>query len=134
MFCLCSLLMKFRRKKPHTDFSQRLVLKKRLVFSEVHTVRASVFVSSHSCAFFPLCALLFLRTPPFCRFRVCYLDFALSSDSVVFWIIPLPCSFGIPLPILKGGVMGKMSNRRLQYNRRKDYLAEGCSAVFFFEL
>jgi coproporphyrinogen III oxidase-like Fe-S oxidoreductase len=37
------------------------------------------------------------------------------------------------LPILKGGVMGKMSNRRLQYNRRKDYLAEGCSAVFFFE-
>jgi hypothetical protein len=38
-------------------------------------------------------------TPPFCRFRMCYLDFALSLDSAVFLIIPLPCSFGILLTI-----------------------------------
>ena len=48
---------------------------------------------------FPLCALFFFCTPPFCRFRVCYLNFALSLDSVVFLIIPLPCSFGILLTI-----------------------------------
>ena len=60
---------------------------------------ASVFVSSHSCAFFSFYALLFLCTSPFCRFSVCYLDFALSLDSVVFLIIPLPCSFGVLLPI-----------------------------------
>ena len=47
---------------------------------------------------FPLSAVFFC-TPPFCRFRVCYLDFAFSLDSVVFWIIPLPCSFGILLTI-----------------------------------
>jgi hypothetical protein len=29
---------------------------------------------------------------------------------------------------------GEKMHRRLQYNRRKDYLAEGCSVVFFFEL
>ena len=48
---------------------------------------------------FPPCALLFFSTSPFCRFRVCFLDFALSLDSVVFLIIPLPCSFGILLTI-----------------------------------
>ena len=45
-------------------------------------------MSSHLCKFV---------SPPFCRFRVCYLDFALSLDSVVFLTIPLPCSFGILL-------------------------------------
>ena len=45
-----------------------------------------------------LCCFYFC-TPPFCRFRVCFLDFALSLDSVVFWIIPLPCSFGMLLTI-----------------------------------
>ena len=45
--------MKFRRKKPHKDFSQRLVLKKDCFFSGVHTGSASVVVSSHSYAFFP---------------------------------------------------------------------------------
>jgi hypothetical protein len=31
-----------------------------------------------------LCALLFLCTRAFCRVHVCYLDFALSLDSVAF--------------------------------------------------
>ena len=56
-------------------------------------------MSSHLCKFVsPLCYVVFC-TPPFCRFRVCYLDFTSSLDSVVFWIIPLPCSFGILLTI-----------------------------------
>jgi hypothetical protein len=64
------------------------------------SVSASVFASSHLCEFVsPLCSVDFFCTPHFCRFRVCYLDFTLSLDSVVFWIIPLPCSFGILLII-----------------------------------
>ncbi len=56
-----------------------------------------MFVSSHLCEFVStLCSIVFLY-PSFCRFRVCYLDFALSLDSVVFLIIPLPCFFGILL-------------------------------------
>jgi hypothetical protein len=63
-------------------------------------VSASVFVSPHLCEFVsPLFSVGFFCTPPFCRFRECYLDFALSLDSVVFLIIPLPCSFGILLTI-----------------------------------
>ena len=45
-----------------------------------------------------LCALLFLCFRPFCRVHVCYLDFALIAFCR-FLIIPLPCSFGILLPI-----------------------------------
>jgi hypothetical protein len=43
-----------------------------------------------SCLSSVLCCFLFLFfcTPPFCRFRVCYLDFALSLDSVVFFNNP----------------------------------------------
>ena len=52
-------------------------------FVEVHTVSASVFVSSYSYIFI-LCVLLFLCTRAFCRVHVCYLDFALSLDSVAF--------------------------------------------------
>jgi hypothetical protein len=59
------------------------------------------FVVLFMCIFFSV--LLFLCTRPFCRFRVCYLDFALSLDSVVFLIIRLPCSFGILLPIFVFG-------------------------------
>jgi hypothetical protein len=45
----------------------------------------TTFMSSHLCEFVsPLCSVFFSCTPPFCRFRVCYLDFALSLDSVVF--------------------------------------------------
>jgi hypothetical protein len=49
------------------------------------SVSASVFASSHLCEFVsPLCSVDFFCTPHFCRFRVCYLDFTLSLDSVVF--------------------------------------------------
>jgi hypothetical protein len=40
---------------------------------------------------------VFFCTPSSCHFRVCYLDFALSSDSVVFWITPLPCYLKLKL-------------------------------------
>jgi hypothetical protein len=84
-YITCSLLMKFRRrKKTRTDFSQRLVLKKRLFFFGGSYCKSFSFCVILFMCIFPLCALLFLCTPPFCRVRVCYLDFALSSDSVVF--------------------------------------------------
>ena len=124
MFCLCSLLMKFRRKKPHTDFSQRLVLKKRLVFFGVSYCKSFSFCVVSFMCIFPLCALLFLCTPTFCRFRVCYRF--LNNSFTLF--------LRYSVADIERRSYGEMSNRRLQYNRRKDYLAEGCSAVFFFEL
>ena len=40
---------------------------------------------SHLCEFVsPLFSVGLFCTPPFCRFRVGYLDFALSLDSVAF--------------------------------------------------
>lgn len=51
--------------------------------------------------FFSLCWLCCICVPLFfSRFHVyCFLDFAWSLDSVVYWIIPLPCAFGTLLPI-----------------------------------
>lgn len=51
--------------------------------------------------FFSLFAVLYLFTPIFSRFHECYLDFAWSLDSVVYWIIPLPCAFDTLLPIFR---------------------------------
>jgi hypothetical protein len=55
---------------------------------------------SFFCDFFSLCLLCCICVPLFfSRFHECYLDFAWSLDSVVYWIIPLPCAFGTLLPI-----------------------------------
>jgi hypothetical protein len=68
-YITCSLLMKFRRrKKPHTDFSQRLVLKKRLVFFGGSYCKSFSFlchlIHVH---FFPLCSVVFVY-PSFLSF------------------------------------------------------------------
>jgi hypothetical protein len=57
------------------------------ICSPVHTMCFSFGVILFMCIFF-LCALLCLCTPPFCCFRVCYLDVAMSLDSVVFFNNP----------------------------------------------
>ena len=55
---------------------------------------------SFFCDFFSLCLLCCICVPLFfSRFHECYLDFAWSLDSVVYWIIPLPCACGTLLPI-----------------------------------
>jgi hypothetical protein len=57
------------------------------IFSPVHTMCFSFGVILFMCIF-SLCALLCLCTPPFCCLRVCFLDFAMSLDSVVFFNNP----------------------------------------------
>jgi hypothetical protein len=67
-------------------------------FVVVHTVSASVFVSSCSCAFI-FCDLVFFVPLIFVVF-VCVISILpCLRILLVFLIIPLPCSFGILLPI-----------------------------------
>ena len=71
-------------KMKNSDYKATGSISQQVISDHEKSVSASVFVSPHLCEFVsPLFSVGFFCTPPFCRFRVCYLDFALSLDSVV---------------------------------------------------